>query len=130
MMMKSLIIPLTALFAGACSSTPTSAGPTHPPVDCTANAVPGIIATTVDLSTGDTVRTRGTLRLQDGAYSENAVAAPPLYYGAYERPGTYTVTLQVSGYRDWTATGVVITSDRCHVQTVKLSAKLIPTASQ
>jgi hypothetical protein len=43
---------------------------------------------------------------------------------AYEKPGTYEVTVQQTGYRLWTRTNVQVTRDECHVQTVSLTALL------
>jgi hypothetical protein len=44
---------------------------------------------------------------------------------AYERQGTYTVTVHATGYQDWTKSGVLVTADQCHVNGVSLTAKLV-----
>ncbi|MEO5580406.1 MAG: PEGA domain-containing protein [Gemmatimonadaceae bacterium] len=43
---------------------------------------------------------------------------------AYERAGTYTVTVTKPGYREWRRTGVQVGRDECHVITVPLTARL------
>ncbi len=43
---------------------------------------------------------------------------------AYERPGTYTVTVHANGYLDYERTGVVVTKDECHVIPVEVVARL------
>ena len=44
---------------------------------------------------------------------------------AYERAGTYTVTVHATGYRDWIKPGVTVTKDVCHVIGVLLTARLV-----
>ena len=72
-----------------------------------------------------------TIRATDGAYADSVVmplfpAAP--YNGpvplAYERRGTYTVSVSANGYATWTRSGVLVTGDQCHVATVPLTARL------
>lgn len=114
--------------AGACSSG--SNGIDRPGSDavCTLEARAGITLTAVDSLSGQPVVTTGTAGAQDGGYSEKAIAIPgtPVRYSmAFERPGTYTVTLAVDGYQVWHATGVVVPRDACHVITAQLTARLV-----
>jgi hypothetical protein len=52
----------------------------------------------------------------------NVVDGP---YGlAYERAGTYTVTVEQQGYRPWSRSGVRVTKDECHVRGVSITARL------
>jgi hypothetical protein len=44
--------------------------------------------------------------------------------GAWERPGTYTIEIAKAGYQTWRRTGVTVTKDECHVQPVRLEARL------
>ena len=44
---------------------------------------------------------------------------------AFERAGTYAVTVHADGYKDWSKTGVVVTKDVCHVIGVALSARMV-----
>ncbi|MFN2382919.1 MAG: hypothetical protein ABR559_01490, partial [Gemmatimonadota bacterium] len=63
----------------------------------------------------------------EGAYADtlHAFSATSLG-GAFERPGTYAVTVRKPGYREWRVTGVSVTSDACHVRPVQLQARLVP----
>jgi hypothetical protein len=45
---------------------------------------------------------------------------------AFERTGTYDVSVTRKGHRDWTAADVVVTAGVCHVETVTLQAQLVP----
>ena len=45
---------------------------------------------------------------------------------AYEKAGTYEVTVEQAGYRPWTRANVQVTRDECHVRTVSLTALLQP----
>ncbi|MHB8839970.1 MAG: hypothetical protein ACYC7F_13585, partial [Gemmatimonadaceae bacterium] len=46
---------------------------------------------------------------------------------AYERPGTYSVRVQLAGYRNFDTTGIRVLKAPCHVKTVHLDARLSPT---
>ncbi len=67
-----------------------------------------------------------------GAYADSVKLAPfpPAYYGgsvplAYERQGTFTVTVRADGYSPWSRSGIVVTADECHVIPVSLTARLV-----
>ena len=45
------------------------------------------------------------------------------FFGAVERPGTYTVTAEAGGVTG-TVSGVKVRSDECHVITEKVTVKL------
>jgi len=45
---------------------------------------------------------------------------------AYERPGTYAVTVERQRYKQWRLAGVVVAAGSCHVETVNLVALLQP----
>jgi hypothetical protein len=46
--------------------------------------------------------------------------------GIPDRPGRYTLTIEAPGYQTWEKTGVVVRKGKCHVETVKLVARLQP----
>jgi len=96
---------------------------------CTDEARPGILVTVRDsvmsapVSGARVVARRGTTAdtssgLPDGTY--------PL---AYEKPGTYEVTVEQTGYRLWTRRNLQVTRDECHVQTVSLTALVQPSGT-
>lgn len=106
------------------------AAPAAPPAegDCTVSAIAGITVTAVDSLSSTSLSASGRVEAHDGTYQEIATAfgANPLrYYMAYERPGIYEVTVELSGYQRWTQSGVTVRSGRCHVVTVDLVARLV-----
>ena len=119
---------VAGLVAGACSSTSNSIDRPGSEVVCTLEARAGINITAFDSVGGQPIGTIGTAIAQDGSYSEKAIGVPgtPVRYSmAYERAGTYTVTLAVDGYQSWRATGIVVRRDACHVIAVQLTARLV-----
>ena len=106
-----------ALVSGGCSNF-------GPELVCTDIALPGIAVGAVDAASGQRISTAGMVSAQEGAYDEQASAIGEKYYLAYERAGTYVVTVQVPGYQLWRASSVVVSGDRCHVHTVSLTARL------
>ena len=116
------------LFASACTSGSNSIDRPGSDVVCTLEARPGITLTAFDSVGGQPLGTAGTVVAQDGSYSDKALAVPgtPVSYSmAYERAGTYTVTVVVDGYQTWRATGVVVRRDACHVISARLTARLV-----
>jgi hypothetical protein len=121
---------------------------------CSADARPGITLTATDAYTGAALsgftvvlrtadedgdgaaatvnRRRGGATLMAPLDSVTVSARPPLrpppiiWAGASERAGRYAVRVTKPGYRPWDTTGVVVTGDRCHVQTVRLDVRLQP----
>lgn len=64
--------------------------------------------------------------ITDGNYSETLQffdAQNPIYYGAYERAGTYTITVTKAGRQTYVSQPIVVKRDICHVipQTVMVS---------
>ena len=101
-------------------------------VVCTEEARPALMVGLVDSLTGATTFTNVKIVARDGAYADSVTAAtyPMLPYDgplplAYERKGTYDVTVHAAGYAPWTKAGVVVTADQCHVATVSLTARLV-----
>ena len=106
-----------------------------PGVYCTENFVFGLEVAVQDSSTGAAAASGAQLIAQEGAWADTVgfpsdrpdLDALPLV-SAGERPGTYTVRVRKSGFRDWQRTGVVVTADECHVHPVELTARLQPAA--
>ena len=106
-------------------------------VSCTTEARPGLAIAVTDSITGSTgpftavsyVAKQGT----DFRDSTLIAAVPASLSGvpflaglAYERAGTFDVSVKAANYKLWTKSGVVVTKDACHVTTVSLTARLIP----
>jgi hypothetical protein len=100
---------------------------------CTEEARPALMVGLTDSLSGATTGFTGvTIVATEGAYADSIVMpvypADP-YNGpvalAYERRGTYTVSVRANGYVTWTRSGVVVSGDQCHVTTVSLTARLV-----
>jgi hypothetical protein len=66
----------------------------------------------------------------DGSYADSArftnIRPDPVdIVGlAYERRGVYDLKIVATGYRVWELKGVRVTGGRCHVNTIRLTARL------
>jgi len=94
-------------------------------VICTANIVPGVVIQVMDADTGDAV-IDATVTLTEGDYTETLEGYEGSYTGAWERYGTYTLTVTAYGYETLTITDLVVTADMCHVITVYRDIELTP----
>lgn len=98
----------------------------HP---CTAEARAGL---NVDvLLNGDqNVSAQGiTVTAREGNYIEDlmpTIPDTPSFSGAYERPGTYVVTVAKEGYHTFVSNPVVVDHDDCHVIPQTLTVDLQP----
>lgn len=100
---------------------------------CTAIAVAGVNLTIVDSLTNAPAAFTGLwARAREGTYVDsttfmltNPSTGAVTTALAYERKGTYVVTVKANGYQEWTKSGVTVTSDVCHVIPVQLTAKLV-----
>jgi hypothetical protein len=97
---------------------------------CTEIAVPAINVFVRDSASGSFAANGATATAVDGTYTDTngfpeIITQPELAISlAYERAGTYAVTVTKTGYRDWMTSGVRVTRDVCHVRTVTLNAQL------
>lgn len=98
---------------------------------CTDEFRPGLVVYVKDSVTKAGVASGASLVVREGSYKDS-VAAPnsspdvdnyPLL-AAGERSGTYQVTVLKTGYTAWVKNNVLVTSNRCHVNTVNLTALL------
>jgi hypothetical protein len=103
-------------------------------VVCTVLLQPAIQLTVVDSASGQSALLRAiNISIRSGGLRDTvfvpsiSAGAPPFTVGlAYERPGSYDLTVSAAGYREWTRSGVVATNDLCHVVTVPITARLVP----
>lgn len=102
------------------------------PVVCTASLDAGIVIKVIDNASGNpascgaraVITTNGYLETVENPVATSCLDTMPLA-GAYERPGTYSITVSKAGYSDFTADNIVVTSGVCHVNTVTMEARLI-----
>ena len=105
-----------ALLIGGCKS---------PLVACNLNLVYGLIIVVTDSSSEALLGgVETTVEVRDGAYVDTLSLFGNEYSGAGERPGTYSVTVQRSGYRVWRRDGIRVREDECHVIPVRVNARL------
>ena len=94
---------------------------------CTLEARAGITVDVRDSVTNAAAGGAARVIARAGAFADTARSAggsDGLYPLVYERPGTYTVTVEEAGYQLWTRTGVTVTKGKCHVNAVSLTARL------
>ncbi len=99
-------------------------------VDCLDFAAPAMSVTVVTSDTG--VPVGGALAIaRDGSFADSmrsrVVEGDPRPASlAFERPGTYEVTVEKEAFNTWSRSGVEVTEGECHVNTVELTARLVP----
>ncbi|MEX0846283.1 MAG: hypothetical protein WD023_00755 [Ilumatobacteraceae bacterium] len=93
--------------------------------DCTSVALSGLSVRVQGPSGAELCAATATAT--DGDYSEvlsaGGTAQDGVFFGASERPGTYTVTSEAGGVTD-TVPGVNVRSDECHIIMEEVSVKL------
>ena len=117
---------MAAIVAGAAVALVTSAC-TYSPV-CSSNLVPGLIITVVDSVTGAFVAdsASGTVVSTAHDWGDTLSVGYPgqTLEGAWERAGKFNIDVARPGYNDWIASSVEVTKDGCHVQSVRLLARM------
>lgn len=100
---------------------------------CTDEARPSITVVVLDSITGEGRAAGASVVLQEGAYRDSTARpvqaqapADSIYWGTntHERTGTYTVRVRRAGYAVWERENVQVTGDICHVQTLRVRARL------
>lgn len=120
-------LPVVVIILAACSSNNTESPPG--PTVCTMEARAGIVVEPVDAATGRPVAGTTTVIAREGAYADSASAdvstmqQPATIGAAYERKGTYNVTVRNPAYRPF-ETSVTVTADACHVIPQRIRASL------
>ncbi|RZJ72391.1 carboxypeptidase-like regulatory domain-containing protein [Flavobacterium sp.] len=97
--------------------------------NCTEEAVAGLNVQVKDAATGEFL-SDVVITAQDGAYGEilELVPAsnPATYVGAWERTGTYVLTIQKDGYQSFISNGFQVTENVCHVNPQNLTFEISP----
>lgn len=87
-------------------------------IACTEEARAGLNITVKDAETNAYLSEGVSVVATDGSYTETLQSfggSEPVFSGAYEREGNYTITVSKSGYVTYTSEVVSVTSDVCHV---------------
>jgi hypothetical protein len=97
---------------------------------CTQEAKAGLNITVKDAVTDEVLSTGVEVIAQDGTYTETLEQFPnndiAVFIGAWERVGTYTVTVSKEGYQTYTSELIVVTADVCHVIPQLITVNLQP----
>jgi hypothetical protein len=99
-------------------------------VSCTDEIRPGINVFVLDSATNDTIRGIPiTASATSGSFTETYTFAQPQqayfsYALARERPAVYRVQISAPGYEAWVKDNIEVNSDRCHVRTFEITARL------
>ncbi len=123
MYMKKFVFATMLAFFWACN---TDDDKTEDPVFCTLEARAGIEIIVKDAVEG-TILTEGVeVILTDGEYTETltSFSKETSFYGAYERVGTYTITVNKNEYKTSVTNSVTVEKDICHVITEKIEVFL------
>lgn len=122
-MRRSTLLPLVITLASStCNLVPGS-------TVCTLQAIAAVSVDVRDSVTNTAAGRGARIIARDGVFADTAKIANAYdgpYGLAYERAGTYTVTVEQQGYRPWSRTGVSVTRDECHVRPVSITALLQP----
>ena len=121
--MKKILLLLAFLgtVSYACSDDDDNQTP------CTNVYTVGIVVSVSDVATAEVLSDGITVTATDGDYAEELelLQQTNKFYGAYERAGTYTITVSGAGYQPQTET-VTVTADECHVITQNVDIALQP----
>lgn len=121
-MRSAVVLSFTALLLFACDNS------SRPLPVCTTESEPAVIVDLRDVDTTTPVE-GATIQLtdEDGGYSEPMrEIGEGEYRGGFERPGTYSLTVTVAGYRSVTRSGVVAPARQCGPETQLVTIELEP----
>ena len=97
---------------------------------CDASARAGITVTIKDAETLAPLATNARGVVRDGAFVDSLIlAGPDTRVAAFERPGTHSVEVRLTGYQNFNTSGVRVTAGTCHVNAQVVSALLLKVRS-
>ena len=124
-----LTLPFALLAAGACRPAAPAADTTasKPSVMCTMQAVAALNVDAIDSAQGTPATMGSSIVARSDTYADSTNGPAPANQPvglAYEKAGTYTVTVTKPGYKPWSKQGIVVARDECHVIPQRITAKL------
>ena len=87
-------------------------------IPCTENPVAALNITVVDAETDLIISENVEVIATDGNYTETLElvgGVTPVFVGAWERSGNYTINVTATGYAPFTSDEIVVAADECHV---------------
>ena len=121
-MMKTLYVCSIFLFL-SCTFNNTDE------IQCTEEARAGLNITVKNAVTNQVLGNGITVTAKDGNYMETLAffdANNPVFSGAWERAGTYIVTVSGVGYITFVSGAITVAADECHVIPQQLQVVLQP----
>lgn len=98
-------------------------------VNCTLEARAGLNVTVKDAQTTNYLGQGTIIVATDGNYAETLEYIDgliPSFAGAWEREGTYILTVSLSGYTTFVSEVITVTADECHVIPQQVEINLQP----
>jgi len=98
-------------------------------IQCTEEARAGLNITVKNAANNQVLGTGIKIIAKDGNYTETLEffnANNPVFSGAWERAGTYLVTVSGVGYTTFVSDAITVTADECHVIPQQLQVVLQP----
>lgn len=96
---------------------------------CTEEARAGLSVSVTLNGTANVSADGISVTAKDGSYIEDLlpnVPGTPVFSGAYERIGTYTITVTKQGYQTYVSNNITVLRDECHVIPRQLTVNLVP----
>ncbi|KJY80868.1 hypothetical protein INR79_10835 [Vibrio sp. SCSIO 43132] len=122
------VLACSCVFLSGCNFKTTSDGKV---VACSDSVEPAIKVEVIDKETGYRISCGASIVIRDGEFSEErsnphgtGCDNSKALLGAYEREGTYKVSVFKDGYLDWSTEGIEVSSNVCHVNTITIQAYL------
>lgn len=98
-------------------------------IQCTEEARAGLNITVKNAVNNQVLSTGITIIAKDGTYTETLelfTGNNPVFSGAWERAGTYIITVSGLGYTTFVSDAITVTADECHVIPQQLQVVLQP----
>lgn len=122
------VLVCSCIFLSGCGFKTTSDGEV---IACSGSVEPGIKVEVIDKETGLPISCGASSVIRDGEFfdkvknpSGSGCADSTALLGAYEREGTYEVSVFKEGYLDWRVEDISVSSNVCHVNTITIQAYL------
>lgn len=93
---------------------------------CSQEMVPGVVARVVDARDDEPIQGGLSGTVSEVGYVEEMDRSGHTLHGAWERGGSYEVTVEAEGYETAHLEGIQVLEGRCHVRSVELTVELDP----
>ncbi|WP_343910740.1 hypothetical protein [Aquimarina litoralis] len=118
--MKRIMKKLLLILLVVCSACNLDEQETLDPIFCTDELRPGLEITVLSSVDSSIITSGITVVAKDGEYTETLVNfnETTIFVGAFERTGTYFITITGEGFQEFSSTmPIIVDKDICHVIT-------------